>query len=188
MVAARSVVSRRLRIFYQPMLLDLQMRMRFVVGRSGHGVQYPHGSRQTLPLLRSRLAGPVARDDRDHRSATLPDPKNAMDVAHPRSSRAGNVPSYGGLGRAGSRLVGRVLEPLGLADPTRLPAYLNCLWYLNRPTYCSLQWSSGSPSKSSTGAEAGAAVVCAFPQISTKFRTILLQSRDHREWSQVNLA
>jgi hypothetical protein len=151
------------------MLVDFQMRMRFFVGRSGHGLQHPYVSRQTLPVLRSRLAGAGAGDDRDYRAAAPSDPENALDVGRTCAGRAGHVPGHGGFGSVGSRVVGRVLEPLGLADSRRLPAYLNCLWYLNRPTYCSSQWSSGSPSKSSTVAEAGAAAVCGFPPINNGF-------------------
>jgi len=160
MVASRPVISRRLRIFHQSMLVDLPMRMRFAVGRSGHGMQHPHGSRQALPFLRPRMARAGAGDDRDHRSAGPDLLEGALDMGTPRGRRASDIPGHGRHRRAGSRVVGRVLEPLALAYQRALPAYLNCLWSLNRPTYYLSQWSSGWPLKSSMAEEADAGAVC----------------------------
>jgi hypothetical protein len=143
------------------------MRMRFAVGRSGDGVQYPHGSRQALPILRSRLERPSGRDDRDYRAATLPDPSE-VDLAPSRAGHLGDVSRRGRARRSGPRVVGRVLEPLDLADPRALPAYWNFLWCLSPPTYCLSQSSSGSPLKSSTAAEAAAGAVCRFAQSRSK--------------------
>jgi len=146
------------------------MRMRFAVGWSRYGVQHPHGSRPALPFLRPRLEGPSGRDDCDHCSANLPDP-SAVDVARSRTGRLGDVSPRRRARRSGPRVVGRVLEPLDLADPQALPPYWDFLWSLNPPTYCSLQSSSGSPLKSSTAAEeAGAAAV--YPFFQTKHSVI----------------
>jgi hypothetical protein len=61
-------------------------------------------------------------------------------------------------------VVGRVLEPLALADLPRLPAYWNFLWDSNPQTYYSSRSSSGSPSKSSMAAEAAAEAASRFAQ------------------------
>jgi hypothetical protein len=178
MVALRPVVSRRLRILHQPMLVDFQMRMRFAMGGSGYGLQHPHGSRQALPVLCPRLARTSGGDDRHHRAATL-DNSSRVDLAHSRACRVGDVSHRGRARGIGSRVVGRVLEPVDLADPQRLRAYWNCLWHLNPLTYCSSQWSSGSPSKSSTAAEAAVAAV--YPSGQSEVSVPPQPSRDHRE-------
>src|ERR1700722_3094519 len=150
------------------MLVDFQMRMCFAVGGSRYGVQHPHGSQQALSLLRSRLAGSSRSDDRHHRSANLSDPSE-LDLAPSSPGRVGDVSPRRRARRSGSRVVGRELEPLDLADPQVLPPYWNILWSLNPPTYCSSQSSSGSPLKSSTAAEEGvAAAVCRFFQTRIK--------------------
>ncbi len=154
MVALSLFAGGRLRILHQPMLVDFQMRMRFAVGRSGHGLQHPHGSRQALPVLCPRLARTSAGNDRDHRSAAPDNPSHAVDMAHPSAGRPGDVPPGGRARRIGPGLVGRVLEPLDLADSPLLPPYWNFIWDSNPPTYYSSQSSSGSPLKSSTAAEA----------------------------------
>ncbi len=166
MVAARLVTGRRLHILHQPMLLDLQVRMRFAMGGSRHGVQHPYGARKALSFLRPRLAGTGVSDDRDHRSAGPDRLESAVEMAGPRHRRLGDVPRNGGYRGANTRVVRRVLVPLGLAEPMSHPAYLRFLWCLNHPTYYSLQWSSGWLLKSSTAAEADAGAVCEFPQIS----------------------
>ncbi len=71
----------------------------------------------------------------------------------------------------------QVLEPVDLADRTPIPAYLNFLWDSNPQTYYSSLWSSGSPSKSSTAAEAVAAAVCASPPDSIPFLPLLWRTR-----------
>jgi len=164
MVALRAGFGRRLRIFYQSMFVDFQVRMRFVVGRRGYGLQYPHGSWEALPVLRARLAGAGDRDGRDHRAAALCSAANPLDLADPRARGPRHVPPYGGSCRTSPRMVGRVLEPVALADPRYLPPYWNCLWDSNPQTYYSSRSSSGSPSKSSMAAEAAAEAVCRFEQ------------------------
>jgi hypothetical protein len=144
------------------------MRMRFAVGGSRHGVQHSHGSRQALSLLRSRLGRPSGSDDGNHRSATLLDSSD-MDMAPSRAGRVGDVSPRRRARGSGPGMEGRVLEPLDLADSQAFPPYWNFLWSLNRPTYCSSQSSSGSPSKSSTVVEAaGAAAVYPFCQTRIK--------------------
>jgi hypothetical protein len=69
MVAAGLIIRSRLRVLYQLVLLDIQVRMPFVVGRRGHGVQHPHDPWQALPVLQPRLARAGDRDDRDRHSA-----------------------------------------------------------------------------------------------------------------------
>src|ERR1700733_2743125 len=157
MVAFPPVAWRRLRLLHQPMLVDFQMRMPLALGRRGHGVQYPHGSRQALPVLRPRLEGAGRGNDRDHRSATIYRSAFALVVAPPRPRRACHVSARRRARRPGSRVVGRVLGFLELADSKRLPPYWNFLWDSNPPTYYSSPSSSGSPLKSSTAAEADVA-------------------------------
>ena len=164
MVALRAGFGRRLRIFYQSMFVDFQMRMRFVVGRCGYGVQHPHGSREALPILRARLAGAGDGDDRDHRAADLHSVAYPLDLGAPSARGARYVPLNGGDCSASPRVAGRVLEPVALADPRYLPPYWNCLWDSNPQTYYSSRSSSGSPSKSSMAAEAAAEAVCRFEQ------------------------
>ena len=137
------------------------------MGRSGDGVQYPRGSRQALPVLRSRLARTSGSDDRHHRTATPYNPP-LVDLAPSRPGRLGDVSHRRGARRPGPRVVGRVLEPLDLADPRALASYWNFLWCSNPPTYCLSQSSSGSPLKSSTAAEAAAGAVCRFAQSRSK--------------------
>src|ERR1700722_3622102 len=118
------------------MFVDFQMRMRFAVGGSRHGVQHSHGSRQALSLLRSRLGRPSGSDDGNHRSATLLDSSD-MDMAPSRAGRVGDVSPRRRARGSGPGMEGRVLEPLDLADSQAFPPYWNFLWSLNRPTYCS---------------------------------------------------
>lgn len=177
MVALSPVAGSRLRTLYQPMLLDFQMRMRFPVGRSGYGLQYPHGSLETLPVLRPWVAGTGCGDARDYRPASSDCLEGAVEMGPPDLSVACDVSGHGRACSIGSRVVGRVLEPLGLADSQPIPAYLNCLWCWNPPTFYSLQWSSGLPLRSSMAAEADAAAVCAFPPSnSTRFRAATIGS------------
>ncbi len=162
MVALRTVVCRRLRVFYQSVCVDLQMWMPFAVGWRGYGVQYSRISREALPVLRSRMARSSAGDDRHYCAANSRLVQDAVDVAGPLARRARVVSPGRRAGRSCVRMVGRVLDTLGLADPALLRAYWNFLWDLNPPTYYSSPWSSGSPSKSSTAEEADAAAVYRF--------------------------
>jgi hypothetical protein len=144
------------------MFLDFQVWLPFAVGRSRHGLQYPYGSRQALPFLRPWLARPSRGDGRDHHSAALYRPSNPLDLAHSCPSRAGDVSPCRRPRRIDSRLVGRVLEPVDLADAPPHPAYWNFIWDSNPPTYYSSPSSSGSPWKSST-AEAAVDAGAAYP-------------------------
>ena len=157
MVALRRIAGRRLRVLHQPLLVDFQMRMPVAVERSGHGLQYPHGSRKTLPILRARLEGTSSGDDRDHRPAASRFAKSSLGLAGSPRRHFGPVSTGRRRRRARSGLVGRVLEPLELADLGSFRPYWNFLWDSNRPTYYSSPSSSGLPSKFSIAAEADAA-------------------------------
>jgi hypothetical protein len=146
------------------MLVDFQVRMRLVMGWRGHGVQHPYGPREALPVLCARVARAGDRDGRDHRAADFNLSKSPLVLAPPGAGGAGDVPGRRGACRIGPRVVGRVLEPLALADLPRLPAYWNFLWDSNPQTYYSSRSSSGSPSKSSMAAEAAAEAVSRFAQ------------------------
>jgi len=158
------------------------MRMPFVMGRGGYGVQYPHGTRKALPVLQYRLAGAGACDDRDRHATDLDVRQDALDLARPGAGRIRDVPPCRGISRIGSGLGERVLEPVGLADPTLIPPYWNFLWDSNPLTYYSSRWSSGSPSKSSMAEEADAGAVCRFGPTSsrslppTRFLTVAAQT------------
>jgi hypothetical protein len=84
----------------------------------------------------------------------------------------------------------QVLERVGLADQAPIPAYLNCLWDSNPQTCYSSRSLSGSPSKSSTAAEAVDAAVYAFPH-NHSYRDALCRTRPRvpcRRLSLVTLA
>ena len=162
MVALRPILRRRLPLFHQSVRVDFPVRMPFAVGRRGYGVQYSHDTREALPVLRARMAGASTGHDRDRDAANLNLAARPVDVAGSLAGRARAISHRRRAGRVGTRVVGRVLEPLGLADPVRLSAYWNWLWESNLPTYSSSQSSSGSPSKLSIAAEADAAAVYPF--------------------------
>src|SRR5579864_9730097 len=127
--------------------MDFQVWVPFVVGRGRYGLQYPHGSRETLPILRPRLEGTSSGDDRDHHAAASRFDKSSLGLAGSPRSHFSPVPTGRKRRRVCPRFVGRVLEPLELADLGSFKPYWNFLWDSNRPTYYSLPSSSGSPSK-----------------------------------------
>ena len=148
------------------------MRMPFAVGRCGHGLQHSYGTRQALPVLRPRLAGAGDRDDRHHLAPTPHFDQNALDLAGPPARRASDVSPCRRCRRFGTRNIRRVLEPLELADLEFHRPYWKFLWDSNPPTYYSSPSSSGSPSKSSTAAEADAGAVSPFAPIRSVRRRL----------------
>jgi len=162
MVALCSIVCRRLRVFYQLVLLDFQMRMPLAMGRGRHGLQHSHGPREALPVLCNRLARASHRDDRHRRAAVLSCRQNAMDLAGPPVGLLRDVPSRRRASRSGTGIVGRVLEPLALASVMAHRPYWKFLWDSNPPTCYSSPSSSGSRLRSSTAEEAAGAAVSPF--------------------------
>ncbi len=130
MVAAVDSAGRRLRVFYQPMFMDFQVRMRIVVGGGGHGLQHScslraYGAWKALSVLRARVGGAGGGDDRDHRSAGFRQLGRAVEMGSTRGGGAGVI-SGGRRGRgADYGMGGWVLEPVGLADPAWLWRYWN---------------------------------------------------------------
>src|ERR1035437_576564 len=184
MVALCFVVCGRLRVFYQPVFVDFQVRMPFAVGRSRHGLQHSYGACKALPVLRSRRGGAVAGDDRNRRASTFHFPKNTLDLARPPASRIRDVSHRRKSRCFGTRMVRRVLEPLELADFQIHRPYWEFLWDSNPPTYYSSRSSSGSPSRSSTAAEADAGAVSPFAPIhSFVVQAGSLRPIGNRPWS-----
>ena len=140
------------------------MRMPFALGRRRYGLQHSYGSRETLPVLRSRMDGAGTGDCRD-RGPAVARFLQAVAVARPSARHPRTFPARRRPRRFCIRILPRVLDPLGLAQPAPLPAYWNFPWDSNPPTYYSSRLSSGSPLKSSMAAEAAVAAACPFASL-----------------------
>lgn len=157
MVAFRSFLRHRWRVFHQSLLLDFQVRMPVSLGRRGYGLQHPHGPRKALSVLCPRMARSSDCDACDLGAAVLPLDQVALELVCSTARLPGSVSRHGRPRRPRPGLDGRVLGGVELADSPPLPPYWKFPWDSNPLTYYSLLSSSGSPLKSLMVAEAAVA-------------------------------